>query len=290
MPHKERKQVHGDILPIIGIHVDPNALTFSLPKIARDRLTTELEMWVSEKNSRFRLRRWQKLGGWLNWVFNVYPMLRPCLTSFYHKVAGKTFSHQYIHINNDVRSDFMWALDTLTHLPPVLLLHSLVWQPSKVSLTAYCDACPEGLGFWFPSTRMGYYSAAPHNVPALIFYLEALSVLSALELSCQRLPPHSKLLLYTDNQNTVDIFSSLRCLPTFSSILQMSITLRTVAQVDVRVLHDPGEKNEVADALSRADFHRALTYSPDLILNFFTPPSLHEPSKPPRTQLGAVKK
>jgi len=255
VPHKERKQVHGDILPIIGIHVDPNTLTFSLPKIARDRLTTELETWVSEKNSRFRLRHWQKLGGWLNWVFNVYPMLCPCLTLFYHKVARKTFSHQYIHINNDVCSDFMWALNILTHLPPVLLLHSLVWQPSKVSLTAYCDACPEGLGFWFPSTRMGYYSATPHNVPALIFYLEALSVLSTLELSCQRLPPHSKLLLYTDNQNTVDIFSSLRCLPTFSSILQMSITLRTVAQVDVRVLHVPGEKNEVADALSRADFH-----------------------------------
>jgi len=291
VPHKKKKQLHGGNLPVIGIHVDPNNLTFSLPTIARDRLTTELETWVSSKNTRFRLRRWQKLGGWLNWVFNVYPMLRPSLTSFYQKVAGKTVSHQYVHINNDVRSDFAWALETLTHLQPVLLLHSLVWQPSEASLTAYCDACPEGLGFWFPSTEMGYYSTAPTNVPTLIFYLEALCVLSALELGCRKLPPHSRLLLYTDNQNTVDIFSSLHCLPEFRHILQTSITLRTLAGIDVRVLHVPGSGNGVADALSRADFDRALSLCPSLILNFFTPCPLRSFAlQPPRPQLGADEK
>ncbi len=295
IPHKEKKQVHGMALPVIGIDVDPNALSFSLPPVARERLTAELETWISPKTTRLRLRRWQKLGGWLNWVFNVYPLLRPCLTSFYRKISGKMVAHQYVHINNDVRDDFSWALETLTHLQPVLLLQSLAWQPSDTSLTVYCDACPEGLGFWFPSTSMGYYSAAPTNVPPLIFYLEALCVLSALELSCDILPPSSRLLIYTDNQNTVDIFSSLRCLPEFSHLLQTSITLRTLAYVDVRVLHVPGIENEVADALSRADFHRALSYSPNLILNFFTPcpvrrSTRQKTSQPPRPQLGAIKK
>ena len=287
--------MYGDNLPIIGINVDPNVLSYSLLTIARARLITELETWISPKTTRFRLRRWQKLGGWLNWVFNVYPLLRPSLTSFYRKISGKTLSHQYVHINNDVHDDFTWALETLTHLQPVLLLHSLVWKPSEASLTAYCDACPEGLGFWFPSTGMAYYSTVPSDVPPLIFYMEALCVLSALELSCQKLPPRSKLLLYTDNQNTVDIFSSLRCLPDFSRLLQTSITLRTLADIDVRVLHVPGVENEVADALSRGDFHRALSVSPNLILNFFTPCPLRcslprKSLQPPRPQLGENKK
>ena len=231
----------------------------------------------------------------MNWVFNVYPALRPCLTSFYRKITGKTFSHQYVHLNNDVRRDFRWALDTLTRLPPVLLLESLLWLPSDATLIAYCDAYPKGLGFWFPSTNLAFYSAAPHDTQHIIFYLEALCVLSALEFCCQRLPPRSKLILYTDSHNTVDIFSSLRCLPAFNQILQASITLRTVADIDVRILHVPERDNEVADALSRADFNRALTVCPNLILNFFTPfhletPSFSNPLQPPQNQLGAIEK
>ncbi len=52
IPHKESKQLHGETLPIIGILVDPNALSFSLPLVAREQLTMELETWVSEKSSR----------------------------------------------------------------------------------------------------------------------------------------------------------------------------------------------------------------------------------------------
>ena len=137
---------------------------------------------------------------------------------------------------------------------------------------------------------MGYYSAAPPNEPKLIFYLEALCVLSALDFCCQRLSPRRKLVNYTDNQNTIDIFSSLKCLPTFSCLLQTSITLRVMADIDLRVLHNAGDDNEVADALSRADFHRAISLSPNLILNFFTPYHLNKPLQPPQSSLGANQK
>jgi len=63
VPHKMKKQVSGSPLPIIGIDVDPNALTFTLPDAARQRLVAELETWVSDKTTRFRLRCWQKLAG-----------------------------------------------------------------------------------------------------------------------------------------------------------------------------------------------------------------------------------
>ena len=43
IPHKKKKQIHGSPLPIIGIDVDPNALSFALPDVTCKRLISELE-------------------------------------------------------------------------------------------------------------------------------------------------------------------------------------------------------------------------------------------------------
>jgi len=293
IPHKNKKQIHGSSLPIIGIVVDPNALTFTLPDVARDRLVLELETWVSDKSSRFRLRRWQKLAGWVNWALNVYPDLRPCLNAFYCKMAGKTRPALYVRINNDVRADFRWALDTLKLLPPVRLLHSLSWTPAEASLAVYCDACPKGMGFWFPATNTAHYAEVPLRTPPLIYYIEALCVLSAIQHCCEIMLPRQRLIVYTDNMNVVNIFSSLRCLPEFNVILKMAVTMRVTANVDIRVLHISGEENAIADAVSRALFDQARTLSPLIALHDFTPTntiSSRDSLSPPLTLLGATKK
>ena len=161
-------------MPVIGINVDPNDLTFTLPDHARKRLITELETWTSPSSSRFRLHRWQKLGGWINWALNVFPDLRPCLNTFYAKIAGKNQALLYVRINNDVRNDFIWALSMLELLPPVRLLHSLTWTLSEVDVTVFCDACPKGMGFWIPDTADGFYCPTTPGTPPLIYYVEAL--------------------------------------------------------------------------------------------------------------------
>ena len=293
VPHKKKKQVHGTTLPIIGIVVDPNALSFTLPDVAHQRLVTELQTWTAEKTTRFRLCRWQKLEGWINWALNVYPDLRPCLNAFYNKIAGKTQPALYVRINNDVRADFTWALDLLNHLPPVHLLHSLTWSPREASLTAYCDACPKGMGFWEPETNSAYYSENPPDTPPLIYFVEALCVLSTIEHSCKTMSPYQTLLIYTDNTNVVDIFSSLRCQPAFNAIIKRAVSARVKAQVDVRVLHVPGEKNNIADTISRAKFDDAKSLSPELSIRTFTPPCfVRKPTQltPPLFTLGATKK
>jgi hypothetical protein len=271
VPHKQKKQVHGRVLPVIGIVVDPNALTLTLPDPARDRLITELLKWSSPSTIRFPLKRWQKLCGWINWTFNVFPLLRPCLNNVYPKIAGKTRRDQNVCLNTAVRSDFAWALRALEKLQPVQILESLVWSVDLADLVIYCDACPDGLGFWVPAENSGFYASSPFGEPPTIFYLEALCVLNALLFATQRMDPPRKLLLYTDNQNTVDIFSTLRCLPDYNGIVICSVDLRISARVDLRVLHVAGEDNIVADALSRADFTRALAVRPGLTLTQFQP-------------------
>lgn len=93
IPHEPHKQLFRRKLTIIGIEVNANSLTLTLPTQALDDLLTELEEFtaqpVKKKGASWTLRRWQRLAGWMNWGFNVFPMVHPALNNLYPKIAGK---------------------------------------------------------------------------------------------------------------------------------------------------------------------------------------------------------
>ena len=113
IPHKQRKQVFGATLPVIGIDVDPNAMTLSFSREKRSDLCDALYSWaikpVNGAKTNFQLKHWQQMGGWLNWAFNVFPRLRPCLNNFYPKISGSHVPTRKIWVNNAIRDDFAWA-------------------------------------------------------------------------------------------------------------------------------------------------------------------------------------
>ncbi|KDR79788.1 hypothetical protein GALMADRAFT_24879, partial [Galerina marginata CBS 339.88] len=133
IPHKEKKQVSGSPLTIIGIDVDPNAMTLALSVTARSDLINELRFWGSRPSGRssgaFPVRRWQSLAGWANWAFNVYPLLRPCLNNVYPKLRGKQAPNQSVWINNVIRDDLNWAADRIENSTGVHLMRSTAWDP-----------------------------------------------------------------------------------------------------------------------------------------------------------------
>ncbi|KDR79787.1 hypothetical protein GALMADRAFT_62645 [Galerina marginata CBS 339.88] len=137
------------------------------------------------------------------------------------------------------------------------------------------------MGFWFPDHRVGYYSPVPPAVPVdFIFYYEALCVAAALHRAHLTSPDGSRVFIYTDNTNTVDIFNTLHAKPEYNPILHFAVDILLDGEHDLRVLHVPGEQDVVADALSRQDFRRAIESVPDLrILDF----------QPPQLPLGAIK-
>ena len=138
----------------------------------------------------------------------------------------------------------------------------------------YCDVCPDGMGFWYPDLSIGFYSPTPsYKQPDLIFYFEALCVLSALFDAHQHAATgwRGLFLIYTDNSNTVDIFNTLCVLPPYNHLLQAAIDILNSGDHDLRVLHVPGTENTVADALSLAEFSRALILSPNLKVATFEP-------------------
>ena len=279
IPHKPHKQISGSPLTIIGIDVDPNEMTMTLPSESKENLTAELRLWASKPprnaSGSFKLKYWERLAGWFNWALNVYPLLRPALNNVYAKMSGKRLRNQRIYINNTIRSDLMWAVNHIESSNGVQLFDLIHWDQSNANFIIYCDACPEGLSFWYPISKDGYYAPTPVNIPSdAIFYYEALCVLSAIINVQSKAPKGSKILIYTDNSNTVDMFRSLRCLPDYNPLLKSAVDVLIAQNYSLRVLHVPGEDNLIADALSRVQFSIALSYEPSLKLFTFNPPDL----------------
>ena len=277
IPHKPHKQIFGSPLTIIGIDVNPNLMTMTLPEESKEHLLSELRFWASKppksSSGSFKLKYWERLAGWFNWALNVYPLLRPALNNVYAKIAGKRIIDQRVYINNAIRNDLMWAITHIESSSGVQLFHSLSWNPSSADFIIYCDACPEGMCFWYPISKDGYYAPTPVNAPTdAIFFFEALCVLSAILNVQSKAPKNAKILIYTDNTNTVDIFRSLRCLPVYNALLKSAVDVLIDNNYSLRVLHVPGEENTIADALSRVQFSVALSLEPNLKLSSFNPP------------------
>ena len=289
IPHKEKKQLFGTNLTIIGIEVDANNLTLTLPEQNKLELIATLEDFarMPEKSGvRHSLREFQHLAGWFNWALNVYPLLKPALSNVYakmgHSKPDKPLTKLYV--NNSIRSDLLWAVNHIKRLPGTRVLQSLDWDPDNADLVAYCDASLDGLGYWFPGLSAGFWSVIPDDHPKdTIFYFEALSVLSAILHSTSFGFPITKLTVYTDNLNTVQIFNSFSALPTYNEILKTTVDhlLSDINNpIQLRVIHVPGHSNTVADALSRGELHTAVDAVPGIVIDLFTPPRI-------RRELGA---
>ena len=93
------------------------------------------------------------------------------------------------------------------------------------------------------------------------------------------MPKGSKILIYIDNSNLVDIFYTLCCLPSYNPLLKAAVDILIRNDYSLRVLHVPGEENIVVDALSHIRFSIALNSEPNLKLDIFHPPILEGSSK-----------
>jgi hypothetical protein len=280
IPHKEKKQLHGTSLPIIGFEIDPNAMTATLPPDSKADLEKCVQEFIDTPSRRRTLHEFQCLTGWINWSFNMYFLLRPALSNVYDKMAGKDRQHASIYINAAIKSDLTWFLNHLSQSNGVMFFQSLDWNPFKeADHTLLCDASLGDMGFWSPELLLGFYSPVPGNAPKdTIFFFEALCVVSSLHWFCTSIRDHlpgdrpARLTVFTDNQNTVNIFNSLCATPEYNLILRTAVDDLINFSVDLRVLHIKGEDNTVADAISRRRFDKAMMHSPGLNIQNFQPP------------------
>jgi hypothetical protein len=87
-------------------------------------------------------------------------------------------------------------------------------------------------------------------------------------------PTPRRVVIYTDNSNTVHLFSSLRGTAELNSIALTAADLMLRFNCQLRVVHIFGKQNQVADALSRRMNADARRFAPGIEIFDFTPPHL----------------
>lgn len=86
-----------------------------------------------------------------------------------------------------------------------------------------------------------------------------------------------RLVIYTDNTNARDAFNTFAVDPAYNCLLQHAANLLLESNCQLQVLYIAGDKNQVADALSRRHVKKALQLDP--LIHLF-------PFEPPRYTLG----
>jgi hypothetical protein len=286
LPYENKKQESGPSLRIIGFVVDPNAMTVTIPDDARSKLLSHIADFIRMEGTdrRRTLREFQTLAGYANWAFNVYPLGRPGLCTLYDKICGKSKANARIYLNASIVHELRWLSSYIYNSPPTRILSSVSWEPSEAKkaglhqLEVFTDASLTAMAYYFPILRLAYYAPLPPNPsPDTIFWFEALAVCAAIHHAAHVwardfTPKLDRLLVGTDNMNTVNVFNSLHAKPSYNPILISSINVRMECSLDVRVYHIPGDTNIIADAISRKNFAFAQKLIPNLSILLFTPP------------------
>ncbi|KAF5372145.1 hypothetical protein D9758_004969 [Tetrapyrgos nigripes] len=192
-------------------------------------------------------------------------------------MAGKTEPFQLIWVSVALCRELLWIAERLEASDGVLLLDALEWSISEADLVLYTDASATGMGIWCPSLPHASYSPIDTPDPTQIFFYEALAVVSALSFAVS-FNRFQRVIIFTDNSNTVSMFNSLHAKPDYNPLLITAMNILLDANMHLRVLHIPGSNNNIADAISRNKFEVVKSEARGATLHFFTPPELSSDS------------
>ena len=148
------------------------------------------------------------------------------------------------------------------------------WDEGDAEGSLWTDASNISLAFWSPEVETAFVELIKDLDVHYgdIFFNEALAVISAIKWAAHLPDKPQCILIHTDSMNTVDIFHSLAANPNYILLLFKAVEIMIDFGVDVWVVHVPGTKNTIADALSHLLFQVASTLHPGLNITIFQPP------------------
>ena len=274
-PWKEKKQEFGQELKIIGFHVDINRGTLTLTDESITEVVAIVRAFLATPGRRPPLREWLRVGGHLNWVFNVLPLGRPALSELYRKTAGKTMMHAGIALNSDVIRNLEWLIEVIPKAIGVRFVDATHWDDQEADFVLWTDASLRlGLAFVYAGSGFTYaLSTGSAKEKIDIFFLELVAILSAVHHVALFSRPPRKVLLWTDSLDSVAAYSSLRAAePIHNSVLLALAGILLQTGIDLRVRHIAGKENVRADLLSRLMIDEYYRRFPAERVCLFSPP------------------
>ena len=274
-PWKDKKQEFGTELKIIGFYVNINRGTLTLTDNAISDVLDVVRAFLSTPGCRPSLREWLRVGGHLNWIFNVLPLGRPALGEFYRKVAGKNLMNAGISLNADMVRNLEWLIEVIPKTIGVHFVNATHWEDREANLVLWTDASLRlGLGFIY-ANRGFTYTISPSNSKDKIniFFLELVAILSAVHHVALFSHPPKKVLLWTDSLDSVAAYSSLRASESMhNSVLLALAGILLETGIDLRIRHIAGKENVKADLLSRLMIDEYYRRFPSESVRIFSPP------------------
>jgi hypothetical protein len=274
-PWVEKKQEFGKQQKIIGFFVDINQGTITLPDDAISEIIATVKSFLDTPDRRPSLREWLRVGGHLNWVFNVLPLGRPALGEFYRKVAGKSFMNAGIALNAEVIRDMKWLLQVIPRAIGVHFVDATHWDDYEADFVLWTDASLKlGLAFVYAGHGFTYALSPPSSSEKVdIFFLELFAILSAVHHVASFQHPPKKVLLWTDSLDSVAAYSSLRARESSHNHILLALAgILLETGIDLRIRHIAGKDNIKADLLSRLMIDEFYYRFPSESVRLFSPP------------------
>ena len=163
LPHEERKQIYGPVIPFIGFDVDPNTMTVSISDERKHDLLDKVHDFA--KSGKWcSLKDFQSIAGHINWSLAVFPLLKPTLSALYAKTANKSQLMASIRVNNAVQDELLWFAKHAQDSDGIFLLRSVAWDPTVDTSNAticFTDACLDGMAYFFPELNLGFQCRIP---------------------------------------------------------------------------------------------------------------------------------
>ncbi|THH04752.1 hypothetical protein EW145_g5293 [Phellinidium pouzarii] len=255
IPHESKKQVSGTILNIIGYKVDLRRMRISIPEEKMDPLITQLSGFCNPGTSQTKsLQECQKLAGSVNWAFNVNPLLRPGLDSLHQELARakELDCNKKCIISERIKSDLAWLTNLLQRSKGLPFTKSDSWEPDDASCTIYCDASLNGFGLWSPTTNEAfYYRFAPDTYALPLSTFHAFAVVCAIFWARSRKSHSERLLIYTADRTTAEVFNSLSAPDESHDLLLLAAEVLFDGDIDLHVADVAEGENKIAYRLSR---------------------------------------
>jgi hypothetical protein len=184
VPHEEKKQIYGPVVPFVGFDVDPNSMTLSISDERRAELIEKV-LSFAKPGKRHLLRDFQSLAGYVNWSLAIFPLLKPSLAAVYAKLSGKSRLLAPIRVNKAICDELQWFVKHVRASNGIFMLKTIAWDPTTElanTTTCYVDACLRGMAFWFPELKLAFQCRVPleYSDRAPIFYWEAVAVACAM--------------------------------------------------------------------------------------------------------------
>jgi len=127
IPHDEEKQLSGPSLPILGYHVDANAMTVKVPDEKKAKVI-ELLRSNAHAGKPYTLNELQSVAGSVGSALSLYPRLRPGLRVLFDEMAAQEGGTTKLRVTKPVARSLSSLADFLEHAPPV----PIQYQKEKV--------------------------------------------------------------------------------------------------------------------------------------------------------------